>query len=355
MSETFLVGVSHDLAPAGGPDALDALGMSKLRADPRVRWEFMSTSGAELSAEAVHGYDAIVLLRPAVTAATLAQTDRLCLIARWGVGYDNVDVDACTDAGVIVTITPDAVRRPVATGALALILALTHRVVEKDHAARTGGWSNRLDTLGVGLTGRVLGVVGLGNIGRELLDLTRPFGMRVVASDPYVSAETASAVGADLVPMEELLATADVVCLTCALTLETYHLMNAERIAMMKADAYLVNVARGGLVDQAALTNALRNGEIRGAALDTLEHEPPRHDDPLLALDNVILMPHSIAWTDHLAQGNTASSCQAILDVIAGCPPQHVVNPDVVQSAALAAKLRRHDIQLRTGESLWAE
>jgi D-3-phosphoglycerate dehydrogenase len=184
----------------------------------------------------------------------------------------------------------------------------------------------------------------LGNIGRELLALARPFGMRHLATDPYVRRRAVEDADVTLVDLDELLSAADVVCLTCPLTPETYRLIDAARLARMKPDAVLVNVARGGLVDQGALVDALRTGTIRAAALDTLDPEPPAEDDPILSLDNVVLAPHSIAWTTELAHGNTAACCRAILDLMAGRAPRHVVNPAVLASTSLRDKLAHNGI-----------
>lgn len=339
MSRTFTVGVTRDLEPTTGATTLDALGLRTLGVEPGVLWDFVGSLAGELTPDSIRACNAVILLGPTVTARTLSQAERLCLIARWGVGTNNIDIDACTDAGVIVTITPEAVRRPVASGAMAFILALAHRVVDKDRAARAGGWGKRLDTLGTGLAGRVLGVVGLGNVGRELLALARPFDMRRLAADPYVSPRAVQDAGATPVDLDELLGAADVVCLTCALTPETYHLIDTPRLARMRPEAVLVNVARGGLVDQTALVHALRMNTIRAAALDTLDPEPPADDDPILGLDNVLLAPHSIAWTTQLAHGNTTACCRAILDLLAGKAPRHLVNPAVLASPLLRDKL----------------
>lgn len=351
MNRTFSVGVTRDLEPTTGAAMLDALGLGTLGDEPGMHWDFVASPAGELAPDSIRACDAIILLGPTVTTRTLSQAERLCLIARWGVGTNNIDIDACTDAGVIVTITPEAVRRPVASGAMAFILALAHRVVDKDRAARAGGWGKRLDTLGTGLAGRVLGVVGLGNIGRELLALASPFGMRQLAADPHVSPRAAEDAGATLIDLDELLGAADVVCLTCALTPETYRLIDAPRLARMRPDAVLVNVARGGLVDQAALVQALRAGTIRAAALDTLDPEPPDDDDPILSLDNVVLAPHSIAWTTELAHGNTTACCRAILDLLAGQAPRHLVNPAVLASPLLRNKLVDNGI-VRAGSHL---
>jgi phosphoglycerate dehydrogenase-like enzyme len=326
-TDLFRVGLTRDFLNADGRIGWGDIGLSALDRAEGVAWEFLEADETELSAEAIDGYDALVVLLPKVTAATLAGNRRLRVVARFGVGYDNVDVEACTAQGVLVTITPDGVRRPVAVSALTMVLALLHRVREKDLLVRTGRWHDKLDYLGTGVTGKALGMVGLGNIGREVARLCAPLQLRLLASDPYADASAAGAEGVELVDLDRLMRESDVVVVTCALTEQTRGLINAERLALMKPSAYLVNVARGPIVDQVALTKALTERAIAGAALDVFAVEPPSPRDPLLQLDNVLLAPHAIAWTDELALGNGGSALQAVLDVAAGGVPAYPVDP----------------------------
>jgi phosphoglycerate dehydrogenase-like enzyme len=252
--DTFRVGLTRDFLGPDGRVTFGDIGLSLLDEAPGVSWEFLAEGTRELRSDQVGGYDALLVLAPRVSAATLAGADRLAVVARFGVGYDNVDVDACTRAGVLLTITPDGVRRPVAAAVLTLVLALAHQLLIKDRLTRSGRWAEKLAHLGVGLTGRTLGVVGLGNIGREVFTLARPLGMRFLAHDPYARPADAEALGVELVGLEALLRAADFVCLCCALTKDTHHLIDAGRLALMKPSAYLVNVARGPVVDQRALT-----------------------------------------------------------------------------------------------------
>ena len=209
-----------------------------------------------------------------------------------------------------------------ASGAMAFVLALAHRLLEMDRLMRSGGW-DRFAHIGTGLQGRTLGIVGLGNVGRELAGLARPFGLRIAAADPYVEA----ADGIELRPLDELLADADFVVVTCPLTPDTYHLIDARRLALMKPTAFLVNVARGPIVDGRALADALRERRIAGAALDVFEQEPVDPDDPLLALDNVVLAPHAVGLTDELMRLGGQSASRAVLAVRDGGMPEFPLNP----------------------------
>ena len=341
MNDRFRVGITRDFLKPDCTIGFGEIGLRLLEADSWIELEFLAEDTRELRADQVCDYDALLVLGARVTAATLAGADRLAIVARFGVGYDSVDVAACTDAAVLLTITPDGVRRPLASSVLALLLALSHKLLIKDRLTRAGRWAEKLDHMGMGLTGRVLGIIGLGNIGREVPTLAQPLGMRHLASDPYATAPDAAAIGVELLPLETLLAEADFVVICCALTTETHHLIDGARLALMKPSAYLINVARGPIVDQVALTAALQGGRIQGAGLDVFEREPIDPDDPLLRLDNVILTPHAICWTDECFRGIGRSACAGILEVAAGRVPPHVVNHEVRGQPLLLEKLRR--------------
>jgi phosphoglycerate dehydrogenase-like enzyme len=336
----FRVGITRDFLRADGTLGFGDIGLNLLE-QPHMEHEFLHSYQPEISGEVAEQYDALLVLAPRITARTVAGCQRLGLVARFGVGYDTVDVAACTQNNVMLTITPDSVRRPVATAALTFLLALAHKLPAKDRLTRDGRWQEKLDYMGTGLTGRTLGVIGLGNTGRELLRLAAPLEMHHVGFDPYVSADQADALGIKWLSLDSLLSASDFIVICCALTAETRHLLDARRLALLKPTAYLINVARGPIVDQAALTEVLHGQKIAGAALDVFEHEPIDPHEPLFALDNVILAPHAICWTDELFLGNGRSACQAILDFAAGGVPQYVVNHEVLDRPGMQEKLLR--------------
>ncbi|MDA2923406.1 hydroxyacid dehydrogenase [Acidobacteria bacterium AH-259-L09] len=352
MSRIFRVGVTRDFLKPDAPQerskrlwqklGFGDIGLQLLGEAEGVEWEFLANNVDVLRPEQVREYDALIVLAPRVTARTLEGADRLKIIARFGVGYDNIDVDACTRKGVMLTITPDGVRRPVAAAAMTFLLALSHKLLVKDQSTRAGRWADRLDHIGQGLTGRTLGVIGVGNIGREVFRLAAPFEMRHIGYDPYVNRDALSTLDVELVDLETLLQTADYVVICCLLVPETRRLINAERLALMKPTAYLINVARGPIVDQKALTTALRERRIQGAGLDVFEEEPIDPNDPLLKLDNVIVTPHAICWTDECFLGIGRYACQSILDVAAGRVPRNVVNPAVLEKSGLRANLSQY-------------
>jgi phosphoglycerate dehydrogenase-like enzyme len=257
------------------------------------------------------------------------------------VGYDTVDVPACTANDIALVITPDGVRRPVAVSIITFMLALTGKLMVKDSLARMGapGFAARGEHMGVGLVGKTLGSLGVGNIGAEMFRLAKPFDMNFIAHDPYADKAVAAELGIRLVSIEELFGHADILAVNCPLTPETHHIVNAERLALMKPTAYLINTARGPIVDQKALTRVLQEGKIAGAGLDVFEQEPTDPNDPLLKLDNIITAPHALCWTDQCFAGNGAADVKAVLDVMKGRLPRGIVNREVTERPGFKAKL----------------
>ena len=341
-SATFRVGITRDFLRPDGTIGFGEIGLSRLDDTPGIRWEFLAENVSDLTAEHAAAYDALLVLAPRVTAETLRDDQRLALVARFGVGYDSIDVEACTSAGVALTITPDGVRRPVAVAVLTFLLALSHKLLVKDRLTRQGRWADKLDYMGQGLTGRTLGVIGLGNIGREVFRVATPLQMRHLAADPFVKPADVAAAGITVVELETLLGESDFVVVCCALTAGTRHLLDTRRLALLKPTAYVINVARGPIIDQQALTAALRERRIAGAGLDVFEQEPIDPRDPLLELDNVILAPHALCWTDECFAGIGRSAVDSILDLAAGRVPKSVVNQAVLESPRFQVKLQRY-------------
>ena len=337
----FRVALSGDFRQTDGSATFPDFDLTPLQADPDIDFAYIDVEDQRISAAAVEGYDALILLGAVFDDASLPADGRLALVARFGVGYDTVDTEACTEAGVAVAITPDGVRRPVAASILTLILALAGKLFVKDALVRQGpdGFARRVDHMGVGLIGKTLGSVGIGNIGAEAFRLCAPLDMEFIAHDPWADAGLAAELGVTLVDLETVFRTSDFVTINTPLTPQTHHLVNAERLAMMKPAAYLINTSRGPVVDQAALVEVLRDGRIAGAALDVFDPEPPPSDDPILALDNVILTPHALCWTDQCFAGIGASDIAAALDIKSGRTPKFLADPSVADNARFQAKL----------------
>ncbi len=341
--DRFRVALSGDFFNPDGSPSLPEFDMTPLR--ERAGLELVTLGeaarGDVIAAGQLADIDALVLLAPRVAAESLPEDGRLSLVARFGVGYDNVDVAACTAKHVALAITPDGVRRPVAVSILTLMFALTGKLMVKDRLGRRGpeGWAEKTGHNGVGLIGRALGSLGIGNIGAELFRLARPLDMRFIAHDPFADPALAAELGIELLPLEEVFRRSDVLSISCPLNDETRGLVNAERLALMKPTAFLINTARGPIVDQAALTEVLAEGRIAGAGLDVLEQEPPDADDPILALDNVIVTPHALCWTDQLFAGNGAADVKAVLTAMAGEAPSGIVNRAILDDPVWREKL----------------
>ncbi|MER3388452.1 MAG: NAD(P)-dependent oxidoreductase [Microcella sp.] len=335
---TFRVGVGRDFLDKDGKVSFGDIGLDRLDA-AGVEWSFLDTEERILTPGDIAEFDALFLLLNEVTAETLVGNTRLALIARFGVGTDSIDLAACTEAGVAVSVTPDGVRRGVATALLTAVLALAHRLRERDLLVRESRWSEKMNYIGTGLTGRTLGIAGVGNIGADFSRLAQPLEMRHLAYDPYASEDMARKAGVTLVDFDTLLAESDFLCLSLPLTDETHHLVNARAFAAMKPTSYLINAARGPIVNEVELIEALRSGQIAGAALDVFDPEPPAADNPLFTMDNVLLTPHAIAHTDETFTRTGHSAVDSILAVMNGQAPSFVANRQVVDSPAFAARI----------------
>jgi glyoxylate reductase len=274
------------------------------------------------------------LLKVRVDEALLGRAPRLRIVANYAVGVDNVDLAAATRRGVVVTHTPGVLTEATADLTLALLLACARRLPEADRLARSGRWRGwEPDQLtGLDLDGALLGIVGLGRIGQAVARRARGFGMRVMYAAPRpVAAEVERELAARQVALDELFASADAVSLHCPLTDETRHLVDARALARMKRTALVVNTARGPIVDERALADALEAGRIAGCGLDVFEAEP-RIDARLVASPRAVLAPHIGSATRGARTRMAEMAAASIADLLAGRRPVHVVNPDAIDT-----------------------
>ena len=261
-----------------------------------------------------------------VTAEVINQARKLKVISRYGTGVDQVDLAAATARGIVVTTTPGANSVAVAELTLALLLALARHIPRHDRTVKQGEWKR---LTGTELSGLQLGLVGLGRIGREVASRASAFGMRIRYHDPVPPPQALlDSLGASSCPLDELLAGSDVVSLHLPLTEDTRQLIDRAALARMKPTAFLINTARGGLVDEQALYEALASGRLAGAAFDTFAQEPPR-DNPLLQLDNFIATPHAGSATTQTTRRMGLMAAENALAVLRGERPAHVANPEV--------------------------
>ncbi len=335
----FKVGLTRDLGNGSGGFSWGNVSIETLAP---LSWEFMSNTEPFLAPQDFLGYDGVAFAGVGINADSFgAPEDSPLVISRFGVGYDNVDLAACTRAGVALTITPDGSKKPVATAALTLMLGTMFRLVAKDNQARGFDWANRIQGLGTGVNGKTVGTIGLGNVASEFFRLLAPFETRRLAFDPWKKVEEAAAINVELVDLQFLLKECDVVIVTAALTPETRHMLSTSEFATMKSSAILINISRGPIVDEAALVAALQNGTIAGAGLDVFEVEPISHENPLMKMGNVIVTPHNLAWTDELALGMGKSAFGSIKSISRGEIPQFVVNRDVLDTPQFTSKLSK--------------
>ena len=338
----FLVALTADFYDSTGAGKYRDIGLSVLAEHPHIEQRVFKEHRKQIGPDQIGDAQGVIVLTPAVTAESVSKADNLLVMARFGVGYDAVDVEACTAADVLVTITVGAVDRPVAEATIGWMIALSHNLRIKDGLVRAGRWDERSKYMGRELRDRTLGVIGLGGIARKTLALLRGFEMKQpLAFDPFVNEETATNHGVRLVSLEELLIQSDFVSIHCPLTDKTRGLLGTRELALMKPDAYLLNTARGGIVDEEALYEALRNRRIAGAAVDCFAQEPLTSPHRLGELENVLLAPHSIAWTDELFRDIGRAACQVMVDLSLGTKPRGAVNPEVFDRPGFKAKWER--------------
>jgi D-3-phosphoglycerate dehydrogenase / 2-oxoglutarate reductase len=277
----------------------------------------------------VEDADGLIVQWAKISRPVLQKLTRCKVISRYGIGVDMVDLKAAGELGIPVCNVPDYCIEEVSTHTLAFVLALNrHTLIHNTHV-RSGKWGGVPGGAPARLAGQVIGIVGLGNIGREVARKASPLGLKVLGYDPYLPIERAAALGVELTSLQDLLHRSDYVCLHCPLTDETRHLIGQAQLTQMKPTAYLINVSRGPVVDQAALIQALQSGTIQGAALDVLEQEPPQPDDPLLALDNVIITPHLASWTSEAIVQLRGDTARNVVTVLQGGLPRSIVNKPV--------------------------
>jgi phosphoglycerate dehydrogenase-like enzyme len=300
-------------------------------------------SGKVATPDALNQFDAIFWLALKITTESLQNVDRLAVVARWGVGYDMLDVDAMTEANIALAITPNAVRRPVAEAILALVFALLKNIAEQDRLTRAGKWRGDLTRLGRNIPGHTLGSVGCGNIAREVFRLARPLGFsRLLAADPFVKQEQVAELGVEMVDIDTLFRESDFVTINTLLNKNTRGMIGKELFDQMKPTAYFINTARGPIVQHDALVAALRDKRIAGAGIDVFPVEPPPPDDPLFSMDNVIVSPHALAWTQELMRDNGVEACQNVLALSRGELPGGIVNREVIDRPGFQKKLARY-------------
>ncbi|MDZ4689044.1 MAG: hydroxyacid dehydrogenase [Planctomycetaceae bacterium] len=338
----FRVDLTADFYDADGHLKYADVGLDRLSAITGIEIGRFIEHRPEIGPEQLPDAQGLLVLTPRVSAHSLSASRNLLVVSRFGVGYDNVDVAACTAADVVLCIATGAVDHSVAEATVGWMLALTHHLRMKDRLIRESRWNDRSRYMGSELRERTLGLVGFGGIGRAVVRLLSGFGMQPpLVFDPYVPAAQMAASGARAATLEELLSQSDFVSLHCPLNDQTRNLIGPRELATMKLTAYLLNTARGGIVDEAALYEALATRRIAGAALDCFTVEPPVGPSPFAELENVLLAPHSIAWTHELFRDIGRTACQSLVELAHGRRAHGVVNPEVFDRPSFQEKWNR--------------
>lgn len=324
--ERLLVAVTDSVFPN-----LDAARKVVSRVGAELRLAKAPT--AEAIVEVAKDADAVLITYAKLTTEIIEQMTKCRIISRFGIGVDNVDIATATRKGIVVTKVPDYCIDEVSDHAMALLLAIVRKIPLANARVQAGEWQMPSVVPIHRLRGTVLGLVGFGRIPQLLAPKAQAFGLHVIAFDPYVPEEVMSRAGVKRVEFAELVKTSDYISIHAPLMPETNHLFNAAVFSQMKPTAYLVNTARGPVVDEAALAAALDQRQLAGAALDVVEKEPPTNS-PLLGRDNVILTPHTGFYSEESLADLQTKAAEEVVRVLSGEAPRNPVNPEVLKSAA---------------------
>ncbi len=323
----FKIRISGDLLndeskPCFGDAPLRLLNARK---DIQIFW--MDKSILEITSEMTKKYDAILLNLPKVNAKAVSGKEcKLKIISRFGVGFDSVDIDAMKEKGIIVTNTPNAVRRPVAVATLTMIFAMASKILIKNNLVRSGDWNQRTNNMGLGFTGKTLGVIGAGSIGTETIKLSKPFFKNILTYDPFLSEQQIIEKGAIKSNLIDLATQSDFIVILCNLDKSTEGMINYEFFSNMKKTAYIFNLSRGPVINENDLEIALNNKVIAGAGLDVTTTEPLSLNSNLLLHKNVIITPHALCWTDECFNDIATEAINSILNFVDEKPIDNQVN-----------------------------
>ena len=338
---TFQVALTGDFQKDGKTIYPD-FDLEQLKNASRIKYNFFTEHKPEIEPEQLKGFQGVIVLTPTVTSHSLSQNQDLLVVSRFGVGYDGVDVSACTKADVVLCTTVGAPDRPVAEATVGWMIALGHRTIIKDKLVRKGLWDQRSEYMGGELRDRTLGIVGLGGIGSVVIELLKGFGMnQPLVYDPFINEKNAEKLGVRKVELHELMKHSDFITLHCPLNEHTRNLISHTELNLMKSSSFIINTARGGIINEDALFEVLSQNRIAGAALDCFNDEPVIKPNRFCELDNVILAPHSIAWTQELFREMGMKCSQHMIDLANGIRPHGIVNPEVFDRPSFQEKWKK--------------
>lgn len=297
-----------------------------------LKEHFEVVQGRDLKniAQEAQGCAGILTRSAKITSEIMDAVPSLKVVAKHGMGVDNINVEHATEKGILVVNAPFSNLNAVAEHIVMLLLSLSKRTVRMDKLTRTGEFMKRNMYKTIEMRGTTVGIIGLGKISRLVVKKLSGFELNFIASDPFVHQKDVDDLPVAMVTPEEVYTHSDFVIVHTSLFPSTYHLVGAEQFHLMKPTAYIINAARGPVVDEAALIEALKNGEIAGAGLDVFEQEPPAQDNPLFSMENVILSPHNAALSDGALWAMAMDSAAGIVDYLEGRTPKYPCNPDVL-------------------------
>lgn len=288
-----------------------------------------SIASADIIRQA-QGCSAILIRSAKITAEIMDAIPTLRVVAKHGMGVDNIDVAHATEKGILVVNAPFSNLNAVAEHIVMLLLSLSKRTVRMDKLTRTGQFAQRNTYKTIELKQTTVGIIGMGKISRLVVKKLSGFEMRIIASDPFVQQEDVDGLGVTMVTAEEVYKDSDFVIVHTSLFPSTFHLVGGEQFRQMKPTAFIINAARGPVIDEAAMIEALRTGEIAGAGLDVFEQEPPAADNPLFSMENVILSPHNAALSDGALRAMAMDSAMGITEYLTGKPVTYPVNQEIL-------------------------
>ena len=311
----FTLGITGDLLTNDGNPCFGEEPLEVLYKEKQIICEWMEPSIKVLSEKETSKYDAILLNSPKLTKDSInPKNNKLKIVSRFGVGYDSVDLEVLKKNKIILTNTPNAVRRPVAVASLTMILSLSGKLMIKDNLLREGRWNERTNHMGVGLINKTLGLVGFGGIGREFVKISKDLFKKVICYDPFVGKGEMKNLQVDKVDFDEIAKTSDFLVILCDLNEKTKGMIDSSFLNKMKKSSYLINLSRGPVVKENDLINSLKQNKIAGAGLDVMTNEPIEENNELINLKNTILTPHSLCWTDECFNSIATEAISSILN-----------------------------------------
>ena len=311
----FIIGISSDLLTNEGKPCFGEQPLEGIYKEKKILFEWMEPNIQVLSEKETSKYDAILLNSPKLNNNSInPKNNKLKIVSRFGVGFDSVDLDVLKKNKIILTNTPNAVRRPVAVASLTMILSLSSKLIIKDNLLRKGRWHERTNHMGVGLTNKTLGLIGFGGIGREFVKISNNLFKKVICYDPFVDKQEMRNFKVDKVDFSEIANSSDFLVILCDLNEKTRGMIDRTFLNKMKSSSYLINLSRGPVVNENDLIASLKQNKIAGVGLDVMMNEPIEEDNELINLKNTILTPHSLCWTDECFNSIATEAISSILD-----------------------------------------